>query len=87
MNLVFGLSDLVLRTSTMPSNLPIQLSKLFSKYTPNNRSQNRPLESLNPNPVDSKYASSSEESVYKPTPESDLQNKIKPERILPVPKI
>ncbi len=71
-NLVLNLSDLILRTSTIPSNLPIQLTKSASKYPFNNRSQNRPLESLNPNPVDSKYASSNEESVYKPTPKPEL---------------
>ncbi len=56
----------------MSSNLPIQLIKSFFKYSPNNRSQSRPLDNLNPNPVNSKYASSSEESVYKPTPKPEL---------------
>ncbi len=37
-NLILSLSDLVLRTSTMPSNLPIQLTKPSPIYSPNNRS-------------------------------------------------
>ncbi len=86
-NLILNLSDLVLRTSTILSNLPIQSTKSSFKYPPNNRSQNRPLESLNPNPVDNKYASSNKESVYKPTPEPELQNKTKLERTSPVLKI
>ena len=71
-NLVLGLSDLVFRTSAMPSNLSIQLTKSSPTYSPNNRSQSRPLDSLNPNPVNNKYASNSEESVYKLTPELKL---------------
>ncbi len=68
----------------MPSNLPIQSTKSSSKYSPNNRSQNRPLENLNPNPVNNKYANSNKESVYKPTPKSKLQCKTKPERTSPI---
>ncbi len=64
----------------MFSNLFIQLIKSFSIYSPNNRSQNRPLDSLNPNLIDSKYASSSEESVYKPIPKPKLQYKTELER-------
>ncbi len=79
-NLILSLSDLVLRTSVIPNNLHIQLSKSSFKYSFNNRSQSRPFDSLNPNPVDNKYASSSEESVYEPTPKPELQYKTKPER-------
>src|SRR6266511_3992472 len=68
-NLVFSLSDLVLRTSVIPNNSYIQPPKSSSKYFFNNRSQSRPLDNLNPNPVDSKYVSNSEESVYKPISE------------------
>ncbi len=71
-NFVFGFSDLVLRTSIIFSNLFIQLIKPSLIYSPNNRSQSRPLDSLNSNPVDSKYASNSEESVYKPISELEL---------------
>ncbi len=46
----------------MPSNLPIQPTKPFFKYFLNNRSQSRPLDNLNPNPVDNKYASSSKKT-------------------------
>ncbi len=56
----------------MLSNLFIQLTKLSPIYFPNNRSQSRPLDSLNPNSVDNKYASSSKESVYKPISELKL---------------
>ncbi len=87
MNLVLGLSDLILRTFVMFSNLPIQLTKLSPIYSPNNRSQSRPLDNLNPNPVDSKYASSSEESVYKPISEPELQCEMEPERTSPIPII
>src|SRR6266498_639630 len=86
-NLILNLSDLVLRTSIIPNNLPIQPIKSSSKYLPNNRSQNRPLESLNPNPIDNKYASNSEESVYKPTPKPELQSETKPEKTSPILKI
>src|SRR6266536_4329193 len=37
-NFILNLSDLVLRTSTMPSNLPIQPTKPSPTYSPNNRS-------------------------------------------------
>src|SRR6266498_536638 len=37
-NLILNLSDLILRTSAMSSNLPTQLIKSSSKYPPNNRS-------------------------------------------------
>src|SRR6266511_4024824 len=53
-NLIFSLSDLVLRTSAIPSNLSIQLIKLSPTYSLNNRFQSRPLDSLNSNSVDSK---------------------------------
>ncbi len=69
----------------MPSNLFIQLIKLSPIYSPNNRSQSRPLDNLNSNPVDSKYASNNEESVYKPTSKLELQCKTEPERTLPIP--
>ncbi len=60
MNFILSLSDLVLRTSAMPSNLPIQPTKPSPIYSPNNRFQSRPLDSLNPNPVDSKAISEPE---------------------------
>src|SRR6266511_5054224 len=84
MNLILVLSDLILRTSAIPSNLPIQLTKLSPIYSLNNRSQSRPLDNLNPNPVDSKYASSSEKSVYKPIPKPKLQCETKLERTSPI---
>ncbi len=84
MNFILNFSDLVLCTSAIPNNSYIQLLKLSSKYFLNNRSQSRPFDSLNPNPVDSKYVSSSEESVYKLTPKSELQYKTELERTLPV---
>ncbi len=71
-NLIFSFSDLVLRTSTMFNNLYIQLLKSSFKYFSNNRSQSRPLDNLNPNPVDSKYASNNEENVYKPISKLEL---------------
>ncbi len=83
-NFIFNLSDLVLRTSAMPSNLPIQLTKPSPTYSFNNRSQSRPLNSLNPNPVDSKYISNSEKNVYKPISKPKLQYKTEPERTSPV---
>ncbi len=56
----------------MSNNLYIQLLKSSFKYFFNNRPQSRSLDSLNPNPVDNKYANNSKESVYKPTPEPEL---------------
>ncbi len=58
--------------STISNNLYIQSSKSSFKYSSNNRSQSRPFNNLNPNPVDSKYVNSNEESVYKPTSELEL---------------
>src|SRR6266511_3770172 len=81
-NLILSLSDLVLRTSTMPSNLSIQPTKPSPTYSPNNRSQSRPLDNLNPNSVGNKYASSSKESVYNSIPKLELQYKTKSERML-----
>ncbi len=86
-NFILGFSDLILRTSTMPNNSHIQSLKLSSKYFSNNRSQSRPFNSLNPNPVDSKYVSSSKESVYKPIFKPELQCETEPERTLLVPTI
>src|SRR6266536_4661495 len=74
MNFILSLSDLVLRTSAMPSNLPIQPTKPSPIYSPNNRSQSRSLDSLNPNPVDSK-----------PTSEPELQYKTELERTSSIP--
>ncbi len=54
MNFIFGFSDLILRTSAMPNNLPIQPTKSSPIYSSNNRSQSRLLDSLNPNPIDNK---------------------------------
>ncbi len=71
----------------MPNNLYIQLSKSFSKYFLNNRSQSRPLNSLNPNPVDSKYASNSEESVYKLIFKPELYYETESERTSLIPII
>ncbi len=71
----------------MPSNLHIQLLKSSSKYFLNNRPQSRPLDNLNPNPVDSKYANNSEENVYKPTPKPELQYKTESKRTSPIPII
>src|SRR6266498_2380565 len=75
-NFILSLSDLVFRTSVISNNLYIQSSKSSSKYSPNNRSQSRPLDSLNPNPVDSK-----------PTPKPKLQCETEPERTSSVPII
>ena len=86
-NLVLNFSDLILRTSAILNNLFIQLIKSSSKYPPNNRSQNRPFENLNPNPVDSKYASSNKENVYKPTSKPELQSKTEPEKTSSVLKM
>ncbi len=71
----------------MSNNLHIQPLKLSFKYFPNNRSQSRPLDNLNPNPVDSKYVSSSKESVYKPTSKLELQCKTELERTSSIPII
>ncbi len=71
----------------MFNNLYIQPSKSSFKYSPNNRFQSRPLDNLNPNPVDNKYANNNKESVYKSISKLKLQYKTELERTLSIPII
>ena len=71
----------------MFNNLYIQPSKSSFKYSPNNRFQSRPLDNLNLNPVDNKYANNNKESVYKSISKLKLQYKTELERTLSIPII